>query len=373
VLQSLPRQFQRQVLAGPRHQRAGPFVLTIAVGVAYFLAARLSLHLLTMSGVAILWPAAGVASGTLIALGRAARWPVAIGVIAANIAANLMVGRNVVSASIFALSAAGEVLVVAWIIERAIGSDFSLGRLRHMLALMAAAIVGTAVSGVAGTLGNKLAYNPDGPAWVVWWQWVTSGAIGIVAVAPLIIGFVTALRTPPPRRELIKGVVAVIAVAATVGTIILMLPADWWVMCVAVVLLFPVLLWVSASCQPAFVSAAVFAVSLIVMATVTFKLGNYGIAAQPMDESITSAQITVAGTALCAFVLSALFAEQRRHEAGALERQEKLVAELDHRVRNILAQVAAVATSTRQGSRSIDEFLRSLDGRIQSMASAHTC
>jgi two-component sensor histidine kinase len=49
-----------------------------------------------------------------------------------------------------------------------------------------------------------------------------------------------------------------------------------------------------------------------------------------------------------------------------------LVAELDHRVKNILAQVAAVAVSTRQGSRSVDEFLRSLSGRIQSMAAAHT-
>jgi PAS domain S-box-containing protein len=54
------------------------------------------------------------------------------------------------------------------------------------------------------------------------------------------------------------------------------------------------------------------------------------------------------------------------------QHQELLVAELDHRVKNVLAQVAVVAASSRQGSRSIDEFLRSLNGRIQSMAAAHT-
>jgi two-component sensor histidine kinase len=54
------------------------------------------------------------------------------------------------------------------------------------------------------------------------------------------------------------------------------------------------------------------------------------------------------------------------------QHQQLLVAELDHRVKNILAQVAVVAVSTRQGSRSIDDFLRSLSGRIQSMAAAHT-
>jgi PAS domain S-box-containing protein len=59
--------------------------------------------------------------------------------------------------------------------------------------------------------------------------------------------------------------------------------------------------------------------------------------------------------------------ERKRAE----ERQKLLVAELDHRVKNILAQVAVVAKSTRQGSQSIDEFLQSLDGRIGSMATAH--
>jgi two-component sensor histidine kinase len=54
------------------------------------------------------------------------------------------------------------------------------------------------------------------------------------------------------------------------------------------------------------------------------------------------------------------------------QRQRLLIAELNHRVRNILAQVAAAAISTRQGSRSVGDFVQSLGGRIQSMAAAHT-
>ena len=56
----------------------------------------------------------------------------------------------------------------------------------------------------------------------------------------------------------------------------------------------------------------------------------------------------------------------------AEDHQAKLVAELDHRAKNILAQVAAVASSSSQGSRSIRDFIRSLGERIQSMAAAHT-
>jgi two-component sensor histidine kinase len=66
------------------------------------------------------------------------------------------------------------------------------------------------------------------------------------------------------------------------------------------------------------------------------------------------------------------FASQQSQLVVSDRALELLVAELDHRVKNILAQVAVVAVSTRQGSHSIDEFLRSLDGRIQSMAAAHT-
>ncbi len=60
-----------------------------------------------------------------------------------------------------------------------------------------------------------------------------------------------------------------------------------------------------------------------------------------------------------------LLRESERH-------QRLLIAELDHRVKNTLAQVAAVATSTREASGSIDDFVRSLSGRLQSAAAAHT-
>jgi PAS domain S-box-containing protein len=56
----------------------------------------------------------------------------------------------------------------------------------------------------------------------------------------------------------------------------------------------------------------------------------------------------------------------------AQEHQDTLMAELDHRVKNVLARIAMVAMSTRQGSSSMDEFVRTLDGRIQALAAAHS-
>jgi two-component sensor histidine kinase len=53
------------------------------------------------------------------------------------------------------------------------------------------------------------------------------------------------------------------------------------------------------------------------------------------------------------------------------EQQGKLVAELDHRVKNVLATVQAVAAQTLQASSSMEHFVAALDGRIRSMGSTH--
>jgi PAS domain S-box-containing protein len=59
--------------------------------------------------------------------------------------------------------------------------------------------------------------------------------------------------------------------------------------------------------------------------------------------------------------------ERKRAE----ERQRVLVAELDHRVKNVLASVTAVVAHTRQESSSVTNFAAALDGRIRSMAMTH--
>jgi two-component sensor histidine kinase len=49
-----------------------------------------------------------------------------------------------------------------------------------------------------------------------------------------------------------------------------------------------------------------------------------------------------------------------------------MMAELDHRVKNVLARVAMLAASTRKDSTTIDKYVSSLQGRIESMAVAHS-
>jgi two-component sensor histidine kinase/integral membrane sensor domain MASE1 len=354
----------------PAHSKlswVGSIGLALAVGIAYFAAAELSLQLLTKpDGVAAFWPAAGVSSGVLIALGSGARWPVAAGVMAATIIANVMGDRNVWGAIAFAFCNAGEALLAVWLIERYFGLGFSLGRLRNVLGLLAAVVAATAASGVGGMVAYRLFDSPTAPVWTTWYHWFVSDAVGIAAVAPLVISLARALREPPPRSEIIEGIAALVALAVTIVFVIL-LPYEPWQAVRPAVLLLPVLLWLAARCQPVFAAAGAFIVSLTIMWTTTFGIGQLGDPTFPIGNRILAAQIAIAVCTLSANVLAALFAERRQ----AQEHQDLLIAELDHRVKNVLARVAAVVRYTSWKCGTVEEFIQSVEGRIQSMAAAH--
>jgi PAS domain S-box-containing protein len=365
--------------------------LAVGIGSVYILAARLSLSLLTPDGVAVFWPAAGVAAGALIAFGPPARWAVVAGTMVATIVANLLGDRN------------------------------------------------------------------------LW-------------------------------REAIEGCVA-LALLIVMSFIVITLPPEPWTTVVPIALVFPVLLWISARCQPVFAAAAAFIVTLAIVWTTTIGVGHFGDPSLPMADRVFAARAGILAVALCAYVLAALFAERRQHEAALAEsearlqealtagavttfvwdlvtgssqrsanavqilgfdtrqsftpsnflswvhpddrerfkarvrgvtptrpaytvifrfkhldgrevwleetakaefdalgrlvrlkgltldvtarkrsddQQRLLIAAFDQRVKNLLARVAGVAKDMRQSSGSLDEYIRALDLRIQSMARVHT-
>ena len=480
-------------VSGTRNTTAW-LLLAVTVAIAYFLAARLGLALLTKpDGVAVFWPAAGVSAGLLIALGPSARWPVVIGAVAATICANLLGDRSLASALVFAVCNAVEALIIATLIDHYFGSPFSLDRLSHVIGFLGAAVAGTTISGIGGTVGF-LMHSSTAPILITWYHWVTSDGLGVITVAPLLIGLKASVRDPPTHRETFEGAVA-LGTLIVLSVVLIFLPRERWATILAIAALFPLLLWLGARCRPVFSSAAAFIVSQTIVCTITFGIGVFGDANFPAAERILSAQAGILAVALCSYVLAALFEERRRHEAmltesearlqealtaggvaafdwevssdnsrrsdnaavilgfdpkqnfggaeffarvhpedqpqllaqlrdlhpdrpildstfrfirrdgreiwleqtakaefnaagelahmrgltlditdrkHAEQRQDLLIAELDHRVKNVLARVAVVARQTREGSSSMDHFVESLDGRIQSMAAAHS-
>jgi PAS domain S-box-containing protein len=329
MLENPTEEVQLRTRAYPTLPLVGVLGLAVAVGIAYFFAAKLSLALhAEPDGVAVFWPAAGVSSGVLIALGRDARLPAVGGVMVATVLANLMMGdRNPWGATAFAFCDAVEALLAAWLIERYLGLGFTLGRLRNVAGLLAAAVVATAASGIGGMVAFKLFHSPTAPIWITWEHWFVSDALGIITVAPVVIGLARALRETPPRSEIIEGAAALVALAATIVFVIL-LPFEPWQAVRPAVLLFPILLWLAARCRPVFAAAGAIIVSLTIVWTTTFGIGQLvnptfpigiGDPTVPIGSRILAAQIAIAACTLSTNVLAALFAERRQNEERLLE------------------------------------------------------
>jgi signal transduction histidine kinase len=304
---------------------AHPVLLALEVGVVYFLAARLSLALLTKpEGVAVFWPAAGVSAGVLIALGPRARWPVIGGTMAATILANLLGDRSLWGAIFFALCNAGEAVLAAWLIGRFFGRDFTLSRVGDVLGLVAAAIAATAVSGIGGAIAFRLFHGSTTPLSTTWLHWFASDGLGILAVAPLLIELAAAARDRPSLTEIIEGALTVAALAL-VSALAIFLRSDLLANVGPVAVLFAPLLWLAARCRPVFAAAAALIVSLSIVWTTTFGIGYFGNPGIAADERVQAAQVSILLVTIGASALAALFAEfrdKRRSVEAALRASE---------------------------------------------------
>ena len=318
VLQDLQRPFRRELSAGIDLERWGDAIwLTVAIGVLYFIAARLSLALLTKpEGVAVFWPAAGVSAGALIALGARARWPVIVGTVAATVVANLLGDRNLWGAILFGLCDAGEAALTAWLIGYFFGADFRLNRLRNVAGLVAAAMIGTAVSGIGGAVTFKLFQSTTASMTTTWQHWFASDGLGIITVAPLVIELASAFRDRPSLSELAEGVLTVAALALVSGLAIF-LRSELLANVGPVAVLFAPLLWLAARCRPVFAAAAAFIVSLSIVWTTTFGIGYFGNPDLSIDERVRAAQISILLVTIGASVLAAAFAEIRDKRKSA--------------------------------------------------------
>jgi len=188
-------------------QWVGRIGLAAAVGLGYFLAAAFSVRFVVEpEGVAVFWPAAGISSGILIVLGPRARWPVLAGVIGATVATHLIIRDPLWAGIALGLCNGAEALITAGLIHYYFGPGFNLVQLRNIVSFLAAAVAGTSVSGIGGAVTYRLMRGPSAPMLETWQHWFASDAIGIIAVAPLMIGLAAVVRRPSLRSEVIEDV-----------------------------------------------------------------------------------------------------------------------------------------------------------------------
>ena len=171
------------------------------MALAYWLGARLSLNLALVHGqVTPIWPPTGIALVAILVFGRR-MWPA---IFVAALAVNLPIGPSLLGAALIAGGNTLAPLVAAELLRRA---DFrlELDRLRDAAAIIGlGALVGMAISATIGT--SVLVLSGAVPAtdflstWAVWW---TGDAMGVLLVAPFLLGLLPS--APGPALTLRSG------------------------------------------------------------------------------------------------------------------------------------------------------------------------
>jgi PAS domain S-box-containing protein len=314
---------------------AGGLVASIgtaaAVAIAYFFAVRLELGLLAKTeNVALFWPTSGFAVGTLISLGklgRRARVSFAFAVVSASIAASLA-GDNWILL-LEGLCGAGAAVLVAEVIELWFDREFAFVDLRRVLGFMAAACLG-AIASAVGVAATKTVLHTAASFWESWRACFISSGVGILVVAPLMIELGQVRRKLPSQAEWIEGggVLTLLAVASWYAV---SHPTGSWLSFDPDAVVLPLLLWLTARCQPFFGIAGAFVASITVVYATAFGIGHFGDTGVPIVERVEGTQVAITIVTVYTLVMAALFAERRRNEARlqlALDTEEESKARL---------------------------------------------
>src|SRR5262245_11993016 len=144
----------------------------------YFLAGMLGLGLLLQpSGVAVFWPAAGLAAGILTISDRRIYPGLLIGVVVGTVAANMLSDRSLLTALLKGFCNAGEALLVASLLKRWFGRAFAFCDLSRIAGFLAVAGLAVATSGIGGAATMTSLHIPA-PFFEVWCEWFLSDGLG---------------------------------------------------------------------------------------------------------------------------------------------------------------------------------------------------
>jgi signal transduction histidine kinase len=279
-----------------------------AVAIAYWVAAKLSLHLALVHGqVTPIWPPTGIALVTFLVLGR--RMVPAI--FLAAFAVNLPLGPSPLGAAIIAGGNTLAPLLASELLRRA-GFHRQLDRMRDAVAIVLGALVGMTISATIGssvlTLSGAVPMDNFAPTWAVWWA---GDAMGVLLVAPMLLSLIP---RPGVRRLGWRGSAELTVLLAGIGVVTYFLFQNQYRLEYLVLPLIAVAAWRFrlAGAAPAALIASVIAVWAAVN-------GEGPFASQTLLEKMVTLQAFNVCVSLASFLLASFVdARQQREEMSRL-------------------------------------------------------
>jgi integral membrane sensor domain MASE1 len=185
---------------GARRRSTPLWAKALLLAVAYLACAEIGDLLSIQSAFPTFWPAAGLFFAVLLIADRK-DWPALVAaVVVANVASDLMLGRDLLMALGFSAANTLEIIVGATLVGKLIGDRPKLDSLRQVVIFALVGAIGAPVIGATvGTAIVVLEYsNADWwTTWLLWWEASQTGGL----VDQDADSFFSEVTTTPLRRE----------------------------------------------------------------------------------------------------------------------------------------------------------------------------
>ncbi len=337
-------------------------LLNVGVAVAYFVTGWLGLQVPYYGEhVTLVWAPTAIALAAIVLAGPTVIPGIFLGCFSLNVtlepglpgpAAVIAIGNTL------APSLTGVVLVRLYAFRP------QLDRLRDAFAYLGVGVLGTGL--ITATLGALwLCAFGDAP-WsdyaTVWLTWFGGEAAGSLIVGPLVLTWlsvpdpiVSNAATPVERTAMAVSVAVVSAIVLAYGEHLVSLPY-------AFIFLFAWIL-LRAGLRGAFLAVMTVAVVLVIGTA----LGVGPFIAQSPRSGMLSLWMFLAAVGSAILTGGGLVGERD----AALRHQHRLLAELEHRVKNTLATVLALAERTGDDAVDLGDFHERFIGRVRAIARTH--
>src|SRR4051794_5973338 len=307
---------------GPASPKVRFVAAAAAFATLYFLAAELTSSLVDDAGIALLWPASGVYLGVMLVAPRHLWGALALGAGVGSMAAYSHAGSSLELSLAFAVPSSAEGLLAAVLVERIARGRFTLSGLHDVSALAVGAVVATAMVALsAGAVAAQAFSASFADSWLRWWS---ADALGILAVAPLVIALVDFGRRRPAGGELRYGAAVVLAVAVAMWSE----PSGTAAMAGGALAL-PVLLWAGGRWGLRAAALGGAGVALAAMHLASSGSGVLGAGARSLETDVHILQAFLAALLLSALAFAGAVADWRSERVVATRSRTRLRQVMD--------------------------------------------
>jgi len=311
------------------------------------------------ANVTLVWPPVGIALAAVIRLGVWVAPGIAIGAFAVNFA----VGTPAAGAMGIAFGNTVGPVATGWILRR-LGISPQLDRSRDVAAFVCigafACAAITASFGVLSLVGGGLV--DPAQAGVAWLGWIAGDGTGVMIVGAALL--VWSVNAPPPRSPRSRIETALLAAAWGVTSAIVLKFGH--ASSPVVYLYYPVGLWAAVRFGTRGSAAIALATAAAIVPATAAGFGPFTPNGGGYNGMVGlwAFATAVPSTGL---ILGAVLME-RDH---ALAHKDRLMHELDHRVKNALALMSSIAERSGASAVDVSSFVDTFVRRVQALARSH--